>query len=59
MPRFKFVPLPVVWLIAPDRILMKAAAKKISEVTGGKLDCLIHNAARTDLGGINKGYNDL
>ncbi|KAI0702669.1 NAD-P-binding protein [Earliella scabrosa] len=37
---------------------LERAAKEVANVTGGKLDCLIHNAARTDLGGINKGYND-
>ena len=58
MPRFKFVPPPVVRLIVPDNIVMKAAAKKISEVTDGKLDCLIHNAARMDISTIYKSFDD-
>lgn len=33
------------------------AAKQISEITGGTLDCLIHNAALID-SKIGRGYDD-
>ncbi|KAI0694707.1 NAD-P-binding protein [Earliella scabrosa] len=41
-----------------DYASLQAAAKKISEVTGGKLDCLIHNAARMDISTIYKSFDD-
>ncbi|RPD54459.1 NAD-P-binding protein [Lentinus tigrinus ALCF2SS1-6] len=34
------------------------AAKQVSELTGGKLDCLIHNAARTEADSVFKGFDD-
>ncbi|RPD72782.1 NAD-P-binding protein [Lentinus tigrinus ALCF2SS1-7] len=37
---------------------LEEAAKKVSEVTGGKLDVLIHNAARMDMSVFWKGYDD-
>ncbi|RPD54465.1 NAD-P-binding protein [Lentinus tigrinus ALCF2SS1-7] len=36
---------------------LQKAAKEIGEVTGGKLDCLIHNAARMDAEYITKGFD--
>ncbi len=34
------------------------AAKRLSDVTGGKLDCLIHNAARMEPVPVMKGFDD-
>ncbi|KAI0688580.1 NAD(P)-binding protein [Cerioporus squamosus] len=34
------------------------AAKQVSEVTGGKLDYLIHNAARMEPGPVMRGFDD-
>ncbi|KAI0753737.1 NAD-P-binding protein [Fomes fomentarius] len=37
---------------------LERAAKQVSEITGGKLDCLIHNAAWMDSNTVFKGYDD-
>ncbi|PIL30292.1 hypothetical protein GSI_07473 [Ganoderma sinense ZZ0214-1] len=34
------------------------AAKQVSEITGGKLDYLIHNAASTNVNTVYKGFDD-
>ncbi len=34
------------------------AAERVSEVTGGKLDYLIHNAARVEAENLSKGFDD-
>ncbi len=34
------------------------AAERVSEVTGGKLDYLIHNAARVEAETLSKGFDD-
>ncbi len=39
--------------------LSQAAAKKVSENTGGKLDVLIHNTAHMDINTIFKGFDSL
>ena len=36
----------------------KLAAKKVADVTGGKLDCLIHNAANMNINTVYKGFDD-
>lgn len=36
----------------------KRAAKQVAEVTGGKLDCLIHNAANMNINTVHKGFHD-
>ncbi|KAI0742358.1 hypothetical protein C8Q80DRAFT_1187780 [Daedaleopsis nitida] len=41
-----------------DYRTLEAAAKQILELSGGTLDCLIHNAARTDPSRAFKGYNN-
>ncbi|KAI0753730.1 NAD-P-binding protein [Fomes fomentarius] len=37
---------------------LKHAAKQVSEITSGTLDCLIHNAALMDYKATYKGYGD-
>ncbi|KAH9916609.1 uncharacterized protein BXZ73DRAFT_81056 [Epithele typhae] len=37
-------------------IRFQRAAKEISDINNGELDCLIHNAALTDINTIGKGY---
>ncbi|PIL30285.1 hypothetical protein GSI_07465 [Ganoderma sinense ZZ0214-1] len=37
---------------------LERAAKQVSEVTGGKLDYLIHNAANVDVNTAYKGFDD-
>ncbi|KAI0696857.1 NAD-P-binding protein [Cerioporus squamosus] len=41
-----------------DYASMEKAAKQVADVTGGKLDYLIHNAARMDAEGTQKGFDD-
>ncbi|KAM5539607.1 hypothetical protein V8D89_006716 [Ganoderma adspersum] len=41
-----------------DYITLERAAKQISEITGGKLDYLIHNAANLDTNTVFKGFHD-
>ncbi|TFK84095.1 NAD-P-binding protein [Polyporus arcularius HHB13444] len=41
-----------------DYSTLEKAAKRISDVTGGKLDCLIHNAARMEPVPVMKGFDD-
>ena len=35
------------------------AAQEISNISGGKLDCLIHNAARMSADTLYKGFDSL
>ncbi|KAI0776589.1 hypothetical protein BD413DRAFT_610210 [Trametes elegans] len=37
---------------------LKHAMQEVAKVSGGKLDCLIHNAAKTDTSTILRGYDD-
>ncbi|KAI0747067.1 NAD-P-binding protein [Daedaleopsis nitida] len=37
-----------------DHTTLERAAKQVSEISGGKLDCLIHNAARMDVDSVFK-----
>ncbi|KAH9911359.1 NAD-P-binding protein [Epithele typhae] len=37
---------------------MKAAADAVGALSGGKLDCLIHNAAKLDVPSVIKGFDD-
>ncbi|KAM5539647.1 hypothetical protein V8D89_006756 [Ganoderma adspersum] len=37
---------------------LERAAKQVAEVTGGKLDCLIHNAANMNINTVHKGFDD-
>ncbi|KAI0780008.1 NAD-P-binding protein [Fomes fomentarius] len=41
-----------------DYSSLERAAKNVAEINGGKLDVLIHNAARTDPAHLVKGYDD-
>ncbi|PIL26448.1 hypothetical protein GSI_12206 [Ganoderma sinense ZZ0214-1] len=41
-----------------DYNTLEKAAKQISEITSGKLDCLIHNAAHMDFKTVHKGFDD-
>ena len=43
--------------VADTCFFSQNAAKEISRVTGGKLDCLIHNAARMDPAVMPKGFD--
>ena len=38
---------------------LKYAAKQVTSVTGGKVDVLIHVAAKMDLPAVTKGFDDL
>ena len=40
-------------------LLLQAAANKVSEVTGGKLDVLIHSAVLMDPSTVSKGFDSL
>ncbi|KAI0742365.1 NAD-P-binding protein [Daedaleopsis nitida] len=40
-----------------DYSTLERAAKQVSEITGGKLDCLIHNAARLSGMGTFRGFD--
>nr|VWO95393.1 Dipeptidyl peptidase IV [Ganoderma boninense] len=39
-------------------VILDRAAKQVSEITGGKLDYLIHNAANLDVKTVYKGFDD-
>ncbi|KAI8975857.1 NAD-P-binding protein [Trametes punicea] len=41
-----------------DYSSMERAAKEVASITGGQLDCLIHNAARMDPAILYRGYED-
>ncbi|PIL26450.1 hypothetical protein GSI_12208 [Ganoderma sinense ZZ0214-1] len=41
-----------------DYSTLEHAAKQVAEVTEGKLDCLIHNAANMDINTVHKGFDD-
>ena len=36
----------------------KLAAKQVADITGGKLDYLIHNAANMNINTVYKGFDD-
>ncbi|PIL33320.1 hypothetical protein GSI_04771 [Ganoderma sinense ZZ0214-1] len=40
-----------------DYSTLEKAAKQVSEITNGKLDCLIHNAAHMDINTAYKGFD--
>ncbi|RDX43158.1 NAD(P)-binding protein [Lentinus brumalis] len=44
--------------VAKDAKNIHKAAERVSEVTGGKLDYLIHNAARVEAETLSKGFDD-
>ncbi|KAM5539651.1 hypothetical protein V8D89_006760 [Ganoderma adspersum] len=41
-----------------DYSSLESAAKQVSEIMGGKLDCLIHNAADVNVNTVYKGFDD-
>nr|VWO96601.1 Isoepoxydon dehydrogenase patN (IDH) (EC (Patulin biosynthesis cluster protein N) [Ganoderma boninense] len=41
-----------------DYSTLEQAAKQVSEITNGKLDCLIHNAAHMNAKTVHKGFDD-
>ena len=41
-----------------DSWFLQRAAKQVSQITGGKLDYLIHLAAKMDAGTLFRGYGD-
>ena len=38
---------------------IQRAAREMSRITGGTLDCLLHNAARMERDSVMKGFDDL